>query len=56
MRIPREEATVDHAVREANRRASGYLLKETWTTLAEFNEVVEERACEIDHEISRADG
>ncbi|MHB2023699.1 MAG: hypothetical protein ACYCO3_10265 [Mycobacteriales bacterium] len=39
-----------------NKRVIGYLLEETFTTLVELNEAIDERVYEINHEIRRADG
>ena len=39
-----------------NKRVIGYPLEETWSTLAELNEAIDERVYEINHEIRRADG
>jgi hypothetical protein len=43
-------------VNTINKRVIGYLMEETWTTLAELNEAIDERVWEINHEIRRADG
>lgn len=53
---PRAKAAVASAVNTVNKRVIGYLLEETWTTLAELNEAIDERVYEINHEIRRADG
>lgn len=39
-----------------NKRVIGYLLEETWTTLEELNEAIDERVYEINHDIRRVDG
>ena len=39
-----------------NKRVIGYLLEETWTTLAELNEAIAERVYEVNHDLRRADG
>jgi hypothetical protein len=44
------------AVNTINKRVIGYLLDETWTSLAELNEAIAERVHEINHELRRADG
>ncbi|MGH3265886.1 MAG: IS21 family transposase, partial [Trebonia sp.] len=56
VRKPRDKAAVESAVNTINKRVIGYLLEETWSTLAELNEAIEERVWEINHEIRRADG
>ncbi|MGH3261950.1 MAG: Mu transposase domain-containing protein, partial [Trebonia sp.] len=56
VRRPRDKAAVESAVNTVNKRVIGYLLEETFTTLAELNEAIEERVYEINHEIRRADG
>jgi transposase len=56
VRKPRDKAAVESAVNTVNKRVIGYLLEETWTTLVELNEAIDERVWEINHEIRRADG
>jgi len=56
VRKPRDKAAVESAVNTVNKRVIGYLLEETFTTLAELNEAIDERVYEINHEIRRADG
>lgn len=56
VRKPRDKAAVESAVNTVNKRVIGYLLEETWTTLAELNEAIAERVWEVNHEIRRADG
>lgn len=56
VRKPRDKAAVESAVNTINKRVIGYLLEETWTTLTELNEAIDERVWEINHEIRRADG
>lgn len=53
---PRDKAAVESAVNTVNKRVIGYLLEETWTTLGELNEAIDERVDEINHQIRRADG
>jgi len=53
---PRDKAAVESAVNTVNKRVIGYLLEETWTTLAELNEAIDERVFEVNHELRRADG
>lgn len=53
---PRDKAAVESAVNTVNKRVIGYLLEETWTTLAELNEAIAERVWEINHDLRRADG
>jgi hypothetical protein len=53
---PRDKAAVESAVNTVNKRVIGYLLEETFTTLVELNEAIDERVWEINHEIRRADG
>ena len=43
VRKPRDKAAVESAVNTVNKRVIGYLLEETWTTLAELNEAIAER-------------
>jgi hypothetical protein len=56
VRKPRDKAAVESAVNTVNKRVIGYLLEETWTSLAELNEAIAERVHEINHELRRADG
>jgi transposase len=56
VRRPRDKAAVESAVNTINKRVIGYLLEETWTTLAELNEAIDERIYDINHDIRRADG
>jgi len=56
VRKPRDKAAVESGVNVANKRILGYLLEETWTSLAELNAAIEERLAEINHEIRRANG
>jgi hypothetical protein len=56
VRRPRDKAAVESAVNVINKRVIGYLLEETFTTLAELNQAIDERVWEINHEIRRADG
>ena len=56
VRKPRDKAAVESAVNTVNKRVIGYLLEETWTSLAELNEAITERVHEINHELRRADG
>ncbi|HEX6681661.1 MAG TPA: IS21 family transposase [Candidatus Limnocylindrales bacterium] len=53
---PRDKAAVESAVNTVNKRVIGYLLEETWTSLAELNEAIAERVFEVNHEIRRVDG
>jgi hypothetical protein len=52
----RDKAAVESGVNVVNKRVIGYLAEETWTTLAELNDAIDERVFEINHEIRRADG
>lgn len=56
VRKPRDKAAVESGVNVVNKRVIGYLAEETWTTLAELNEAIDERVFEINHQIRRADG
>lgn len=56
VRKPRDKAAVESAVNTVNTRVLGYLLEETWTTLAELNEAIAERVHEINHDLRRVDG
>jgi hypothetical protein len=56
VRKPRDKAAVESAVNTVNKRVIGYLLEETWTSLADLNEAIAERVHEINHELRRADG
>ena len=56
VRKPRDKAAVESGVNVVNKRVIGYLAEETWTTLAELNDAIDERVFEINHEIRRADG
>jgi transposase len=56
VRKPRDKAAVESAVNTVNKRVIGYLLEETWTTLAELNEAIAERVHEVNHDLRRADG
>jgi transposase len=56
VRKPRDKAAVESAVNTINKRVIGYLIEETWTTLAELNEAIADRVYEINHDIRRADG
>lgn len=53
---PRDKAAVESAVNTVNKRVIGYLLEETFTTLAELNDAIDERVHEVNHELRRADG
>jgi hypothetical protein len=56
VRRPRDKAAVESAVNTVNKRVIGYLLEETWTSLAELNEAIAERIHEVNHELRRPDG
>ena len=56
VRKPRDKAAVESGVNVVNKRVIGYLAEETWTTLAELNDAIDDRVFEINHEIRRADG
>lgn len=53
---PRDKAAAESAVNTVNKRITGYLLEEVWTTLPDVNSVIEERLVEVNHEIRRVDG
>jgi transposase len=55
VRKPRDKAAVESGVNVVNKRVIGYLVEETWTTLAELNDAIGERVFEINHEIRRAE-
>lgn len=52
---PRDKAAAENAVNVVNKRVIGYLAEETWSSLAELNEAIEERVHEINHVMLRAD-
>lgn len=52
---PRDKAAAENAVNVVNTRVIGYLAEETWSSLAELNEAIEERVREINHVMVRAD-
>jgi len=56
VRKPRDKAAVESGVNVANKRITGYLLEETWTSIGELNQVIAERVAEINHDIRRANG
>ena len=43
VRKPRDKAAVESGVNVVNKRVIGYLAEETWTTLAELNDAIDER-------------
>ena len=55
-RHPRDKAAAENAVNVVGLRVTGYLEAETWTSLDELNEAIEERVWEINHDLRRADG
>lgn len=56
VRKPRDKAAVESAVNTVNMRVIGYLTEETWTSLSELNDAIDERVFEINHDIRRVDG
>lgn len=52
---PRDKAAAESAVNVVNKRVSGYLAEDVFTSLAELNEAIGERVREINHDIRRAD-
>lgn len=56
VRRPRDKAAVESAVNTVNKCVLGYLLEDTWTTLADVNAATSERIEEVNHGIRRVDG
>lgn len=53
---PRDKAAVESAVNTVNKRVTGYLLEEVWTSVVDVNAVITERLEEVNHGIRRVDG
>lgn len=54
-RRPRDKAAAESAVNVINTRVIGYLEAETWTSLSQLNEAIDDRVAEINHDLVRAD-